>query len=137
MEAAGQLGFQGLSELLVSLTRLLGRVVLGAVILAIGLYLASLVGGTIARRGGPHAGPAGTVARVAITGLSLFVGLTEMGFAEEIVTLAFGLSVGAAAVAAAIAFGMGGRDLARRRLEQWTQSLSEPTESNAESPEEQ
>jgi hypothetical protein len=46
-----------------------------------------------------------------------------MGLANEIIILAFGLIVGALAVAAAIAFGIGGREIASRHLEKWTNSL--------------
>ena len=42
-----------------------------------------------------------------------------MGLADQIVMLAFGLILGSAAVATAIAFGLGGRDCAARMLEEW------------------
>jgi ABC-type Fe3+ transport system permease subunit len=49
--------------------------------------------------------------------------LRQMGLADEIITLAFGLTLGAVAVAAAIAFGLGGRDLAGRKLQEWEENL--------------
>jgi len=49
--------------------------------------------------------------------------LRQMDVAEDIINLAFGLVLGAAAVAAAIAFGMGGRDLARQELERWSDEM--------------
>ncbi len=45
--------------------------------------------------------------------------LRQMGLANEIITLAFGLLLGAIAVAAAIAFGIGGRELAGEALKNW------------------
>jgi hypothetical protein len=51
--------------------------------------------------------------------LAAAVALRQMGFANEIIALAFGLSLGAIAVAVAIAFGLGGRDLAARKLQEW------------------
>jgi uncharacterized membrane protein len=45
--------------------------------------------------------------------------LQQMGLADEIISLAFGLLFGAIAVAAAIAFGLGGRDIAARQLDEW------------------
>ena len=45
--------------------------------------------------------------------------LRQMDIANEIVNLAFGLLVGAVAVAVALAFGLGGRDSAMRLIEQW------------------
>jgi hypothetical protein len=46
-----------------------------------------------------------------------------MGIAESIVNLAFGLLLGAVAVAVALAFGLGGREVAARQLTQWRQDL--------------
>ena len=48
--------------------------------------------------------------------------LRQMGVANEIITLAFGLLLGAIAVAAALAFGIGGRESAGRELAQWVQA---------------
>ena len=49
--------------------------------------------------------------------------LRQMGLANEIISLAFGLLLGAVAVAAAIAFGIGGREIAARKLNEWTKSI--------------
>ena len=46
-----------------------------------------------------------------------------MGLANEIISLAFGLLLGAVAVAGAIAFGIGGREIAARKLNEWTKSI--------------
>jgi hypothetical protein len=45
--------------------------------------------------------------------------LRQTGLADDIVNLAFGITLGAAAVAFALAFGLGGRDIAARTLEEW------------------
>ena len=50
--------------------------------------------------------------------------LRHMGLANEIINLAFGLILGSAAVAVAIAFGLGGRDVAARQLAQWSESIN-------------
>ena len=72
--------------------------------------------------GGPQAGLLATAARLAISLLTGAMALRHMGLANEIINLAFGLVVGAAAVAIAIAFGLGGRDVASRQLEGWIKS---------------
>ncbi len=54
--------------------------------------------------------------RVLIIGLVLALGLKAMGIADSIVNLAFGLTLGAVAVAFALAFGLGGRQPAERLL---------------------
>ena len=41
------------------------------------------------------------------------MGLKAMGPADNIMNVAFGLTMGAVAVAAAVAFGLGGRDVAK------------------------
>jgi hypothetical protein len=50
-----------------------------------------------------------------------------MGLADEIVMLAFGLILGSAAIACALAFGLGGRDAAARVLERWTDEAGGPS----------
>src|SRR5690606_37941820 len=54
--------------------------------------------------------------RVLIIGLVVAMGLRAMGIADSIVNLAFGLTLGAVAVAFALAFGLGGRQPAERLL---------------------
>ena len=49
--------------------------------------------------------------------------LRQMGIADDIINLAFGLSLGAIALAAALAFGLGGRETAARELEGMVKSL--------------
>ena len=136
IEATAQLGFQDLAGMLVKLTLLFGKIVLGAVIFGFGLYLASVFGRIASRRGGAYGSILGTIVRVAIVSLALFMGLREMGIANEIITLAFGLILGSAAVAAAIAFGIGGRDLAKKQMEQWTQDLEKRNKDGPSSSEE-
>ena len=53
------------------------------------------------------------------------IGLTYMGLADQIVMLAFGLILGSAAIAAALAFGLGGRDAAAHILEPWAAKLAQ------------
>ncbi len=45
--------------------------------------------------------------------------LTQLGIAREMVLLAFGIAFGGTTLALALAFGLGGRDLAREILESW------------------
>jgi hypothetical protein len=59
------------------------------------------------------------IVKYAIIALFTAIGLTFMGLADQIVILAFGLILGSAAVAVALAFGLGGRDAAARILERY------------------
>ena len=59
------------------------------------------------------------MARIAILGVVIAMGLRAMGIANEIVQLAFALSFGAVAVAVALSFGLGGREAAGKLMEHW------------------
>lgn len=122
IEAAGLLGFTALQVLLSSFLVLAGRVLLGLVIFGVGLFLADLAGRTVAASGVTNARLLATAARVAVLVLTSAMALRQMGLANEIINLAFGLVVGAIAVAFAIAFGFGAREAAGRQVEEWTRT---------------
>ena len=119
MEAARLLGFSAFAGLVADLTVLGGHVLLGLGILAVGLWAANLAAEAIKSTGKPQAGLLSVIARVAVLVLAGAMALRQMGLANEIVALAFSLILGAVAVASAIAFGIGGRDVAKRKLEEW------------------
>ncbi len=123
IEASDMLGFARLSEILADLLELAGHIALGLVVFGLGLFLANFAAGTVKSAGGAHAGVLASLTKVAILLLTGAMALRQMGLANEIISLAFGLVLGAVAVAAAIAFGIGGRDLARKQLERWMKSL--------------
>jgi hypothetical protein len=124
-EASNLLGFEALSNLMIELTVLGGRIVLGLVIFGIGLYLANLTSKTILVSASSESNILSLVARVAILVLAGSIAIRYMGLANEIVNLAFGLILGAVAIAVAIAFGIGGRNVAARKLEEWTAGKKE------------
>ena len=73
-----------------------------------------------AKQGKPSSEIISTFVRWGIIALATAVGLRFMGLANDIIAIAFGLILGAVAVAVAIAFGIGGRDAAKRLLDRWT-----------------
>lgn len=119
IEALELLGFGALSILVASLTVFLGKVILALAILWLGLYLGNLAAETVRSSATSQSNLLATVARAAIVVLAGFMALEQVGVAESIINLAFGLLLGAVAVAAAIAFGIGGRDQASRYLSRW------------------
>jgi hypothetical protein len=119
VEAARLLGFGALAELLAQFIHLGGQILLGLIVFGIGLYLANLAANLIEASGATNARLLAWAARVAILVLSSAMALRQMGIANEIVNLAFALLLGAIAVAAALAFGLGGRETAGRELEGW------------------
>jgi hypothetical protein len=118
VEAANRLGFMGVSNLIGTLITFGSNILLGLVILAVGYWLANLAVTAIQRAGADY-GALSQIARVAILGLVIAMGLRAMGIADQIVNLAFGLTLGAVAVAVALAFGLGGRDAARQVAQHW------------------
>lgn len=123
IEASDLMGFTTLAVMLADLLELGGRLIAALVVFALGLYLANLAVTAITSSEIRYARPLAIIARVAILTLAGAMALGEIGVAEEIITLAFGLTLGAIAVAAAVAFGIGGRDLAAKQLEQWQSAL--------------
>ena len=100
-----------------------GRVLYGLVVLAIGLYLANLAFNLITSSGGSQAKLLGQLARIGIIVLVSAMALQQMGIAPSIVNLAFGLFMGAMAVAIALAFGLGGRDIASAQIQEWLEQF--------------
>ena len=121
-EAASLLGFEALAEVMKELTVLGGHIILGLIIFALGLYLANLASKTIQTSKTDQADLLSKVARVAIIILAGSIALRYTGLANEIINLAFGLILGALALALAIAFGIGGREIAARKLEEWVKT---------------
>jgi len=118
IEAAKQLGGGTIAIFLAQVTELGGKVVFGTLIIVVGIFLARIVAGLVGSGTG-EGGFAQTIVRYAIVALFTAIGLTFMGLADAIVMMAFGLILGSAAVATAIAFGLGGRDAAGRILNRW------------------
>ncbi|MEB3229835.1 MAG: mechanosensitive ion channel [Leptolyngbyaceae bacterium] len=99
------------------------QVLSGVLVFAVGLFFANLAFQLIQSTGTAQANTLAQAARVSII---IFVGamaLRQMGVATDIVNLAFGLLFGAIAVAIAIAFGLGGRDIANEEIRSFLDSF--------------
>ena len=125
IEAARQLGGDSVAALLFQITALGGKVIFGTVIIVVGLFLARIMASLVGSSTG-ESGYAQTIVKYAIVALFTAIGLTFMGLADQIVMMAFGLILGSAAIATALAFGLGGRDAAARILEQWADERTPP-----------
>ncbi|MBE9174250.1 mechanosensitive ion channel, partial [Synechocystis salina LEGE 06155] len=101
------------------------QVLIGLVIFTFGLYLANLAFKLITSTGTHQSRLLGNTARIAILVLVSAMALQQMGIAPNIVNLAFGLLTGGIAVAIALAFGLGGREVAGEKLRQWLDSFDE------------
>ena len=108
------------------MTALGSKVIFGTLIIVAGIFLSNV----IARLVGSGTGEgsfAQTIVRYAIIALFTAIGLTFMGLADQIVMMAFGLILGSAAIATALAFGLGGRDAAGRIADYWASRITGPS----------
>lgn len=118
MEAFRQLDFGYGSQIMAEILTLFGQVVFGSAIIFASVVIARLIARGIASSGQEGARLAAPVVRVGIIILGAAIGLRFMGLADDIINMAFGLLLGAVPVAFALAFGIGGREPARRAVEQ-------------------
>jgi hypothetical protein len=121
--AVNILGIPALTALVTGILLVMGRVLAGLLIFAVGLFFANLAFNLITSSGSAQARVLGQVARISIITLVSAMALQQIGVAPDIVNLAFGLLLGAIAVAIALAFGLGGRDIARNEVQQWLNSF--------------
>ena len=121
--AANALGLESLANVFSELVSYIPSVIAAIVIILVGIVLGGFVGGLIAASAGAlHGGRA--LARVGRSGvilLAIFMALQELGIATDIVTTAFAILFGAIALAMALAFGLGNRELAGEVTREWYQ----------------
>ena len=117
--ALNLLAFTTLASLLAQLIVVAGKVLAGLAIFVVGIYLANLAAQLVSSSAGSQSRLLSNVARVATLVLFGAMALQQMGIALQIVNLAFGLTLGALAVAFALAFGLGGREAAGKVAEDW------------------
>lgn len=130
VEAARLLAFSAIALMLAEILELAGHVLFGGVIIALGVITANFLSALIDRSTNGADGIASDIVKWATIALATAMGLRFMGIADEIVILAFGLILGSAAVAAALAFGIGGRDAAAKLLAKWSKGGPKPPPSN-------
>lgn len=123
LTAVDILGIPALTNVFSVILAIAGRVLIGVVVFAIGLYLANLAFKLIVSSGVSQSRLLAQCARIAIVTLVGAMALNSMGIAPNIVNLAFGLILGGIAVAIALAFGLGGREVAREELKSWVGSF--------------
>jgi hypothetical protein len=119
------LGLPALTAMMNSVLAVSMRVLVGVAIFAVGLYLANMAFKLITLSGGRQSNLLGQTARICILAFVAAMSLQQMGIASSIVNLAFGLLLGAVAVAIALAFGLGGRDVAGEKIRGFLNSFDD------------
>ncbi|MCT8311366.1 mechanosensitive ion channel [Tetragenococcus halophilus] len=97
------------------------NLIIAAIILVAVFVGGDFVGNAISKA--TKSGLAGAIFKFALIIFGIFMALEQLDFATAIVQQAFVLILGAAAVAFAIAFGIGGRDFAKRQLDKADQKI--------------
>jgi hypothetical protein len=119
--AADAVGLESLAAIFSQLVSYIPSLIAAIVIIVVGIVLGAFVGGLItAAGGGLWGGPwLARLGRAGVIVLAVFMALQELGVATEIVTTAFAILFGAVALALALAFGLGNRDLAGEVTRAW------------------
>lgn len=123
LTAVDILNIPALESVISVILEIAGQVLIGIVVFGIGLYLANLAYNLILSSGTSQAKILAQVARITTIILVGAMALNSIGIAPNIVNLAFGLILGGIAVAIALAFGLGGREVAKETLRSWVSSF--------------
>ena len=123
--AANALGLTSLASVFTELVSYIPSVIAAVVILVVGIVLGEFVDGLIMASAGAIRGGA-TLARVGrgvVVVLAIFMALQQLGIASDIVTIAFAIVFGAVALAFALSFGLGNRELAAEVTREWYEAM--------------
>jgi small-conductance mechanosensitive channel len=123
--AADALGIQQVSEVLAQLIAYIPSIIAAILILILAALLANFLSGIV--RGATGSDILASIARYAIIVYAAFAAITELGIAVQLTAPTFLIILGAVALAAAIAFGWGGWDVAKDLIERYYDRRDEVT----------
>lgn len=126
VSATEMLGSDALTEIMNVFIAFFWKVVLAVVIFAIGLYFANLAYKAVMKTGTNQANFIGRMAQIAIVIFAGAISLREIGVANEIINLAFGITLAALGLAVALAFGLGGKSIAEREVDGFLTMMRTP-----------
>jgi small-conductance mechanosensitive channel len=113
--AADALGIQQVSQVLAQLIAYIPSIIAAILILVLAALLANFLASIV--RGATGSDLLSNIARYAIIVYAAFAAITELGIAVQLTAPTFLIVLGAAALAAAIAFGFGAQGVARDIVE--------------------
>ena len=119
--AAEKLELTALVDVLNKLYGIAGSILFGLIILIIGNWISKTAANAVSKS--EDDAWLASIVRFTLLGLFLAMGLSTMGIGENIVNLAFGLTLGAVAVAFALSFGLGGREAAGKHLDEFLTNI--------------
>ena len=115
--AADALGISQVSQVLAQLIAYIPSIIAAILILILAALLANFLSGMV--RGATGSDLLANIARYAVIVYAAFAALTELGIAVQLTAPTFLIVLGGVALAAAIAFGWGGRDVAKDIIERY------------------
>jgi small-conductance mechanosensitive channel len=113
--AVDTLGISAISDVLSQFIAYIPQIIAAILILVLATLLANFVAGIV--RGATGSNVIGSVAQYGIIVFAAFAALTQLGIAPELIAPTFLILLGAVALASAIAFGLGGQDVAQQIVE--------------------
>jgi small-conductance mechanosensitive channel len=113
--AADALGIPQVSVVLAQLIAYIPNIIAAILILILAALLANFISGIV--RGATGSDILASIAQYAIIVYAVFAALTQLGIAVQLTANTFLIVLGAVALAGAIAFGIGGREVAQDILE--------------------
>jgi hypothetical protein len=123
------LGLPAVSDVMSQFLLWLPNLVVAMVILFIAgiaaRALGNIVRGATAEGGFRNPETLSNVARTAVWAFGIVIAVNQLGIASNLINTLFTGFVGALALAAGLAFGLGGRDLAQRSLDNWYQQAQD------------
>ena len=117
--AVSQLGIEALENFVAAIGAYLPNIVAAVLIFVIAGAIAAAVGGLVARTMGdtPTGKIVGSVVPVLVMAIATFMILNQLQIAPEIVTITYAALIGGVFLAMALAFGLGGREVAGQMLQ--------------------
>jgi len=119
--ASAALGLESINRMFGTMLAFLPTLFAAIVVVVLGMLVGEFVRGVILASAGNVAGvpTVAKLAKGAVVLISVFLALQQVGVEQEIVTAAFTLVLGAVALAAGLAFGLGNRELAGEITRRW------------------
>lgn len=127
--AADALGISQISAVLGQLVAFIPNIIAAILILVLAALLANFVSGIV--RGATGSGILASVVQYGIVIYAGFAALTQLGIAVELTAPTFLILLGAVALAAAIAFGFGGREVAQDIIQKAYERRNEVTDTSS------
>jgi hypothetical protein len=119
--ASSALGLESINTMFGTMLSYIPTLVAAIVIVILGMIVGEFVRAIVlASAGGVEGVPVlAKIAKAAVVIIAVFMAVQQLGIAEEIVTAAFTLILGAIALASGLAFGLGNRHLAGEITRRW------------------